>query len=66
MKIIYLFEFSDRIPLRYELQLDSYSLLLETPDERSLPDWTALTYQQCPNCTLSPDLYSTCPVAENL
>ncbi len=66
MRISYLFEFADRIPVRYELVLDSNSHLLEMPDDRALPDWTALSYQQCPNCTLSTERFSTCPVAENL
>jgi hypothetical protein len=53
LKISYLFEFADRDPIRYELTLDGDSFLLEAPATDRLPDWTALEFEQCPNCPLS-------------
>jgi hypothetical protein len=66
LKISYLFEFADREPIRYELTLDGDSFLLEAPATDRLPDWTALEFEQCPNCPLSSSQHSHCPVAKNL
>jgi len=49
----------------FDLQLDNETLSLITPDRESHPEWTQLSYKQCPNCPLTPPKL-LCPIAANL
>ena len=62
----YQFRFESGRELRVTVRLDGRTLtLLQTPRE-PLPDWTALTHRQCPNCPLSPAQSPRCPAAVSL
>ena len=49
----------------FDLRLDSETLSLITPGRESHPEWTRLSYRQCPNCPLTPPQLQ-CPIAANL
>ncbi|MBI2989378.1 MAG: hypothetical protein HYY45_21675 [Deltaproteobacteria bacterium] len=49
----------------FDLQLDSETLGLITSDRASYPEWTRLSYNQCPCCPLGPP-QQLCPIAANL
>jgi len=51
---------------RFEVKLDKGSLLLRGEPAAGPPDWTRLSFQQCPNCPLTEDSHPRCPVAERL
>lgn len=46
------------------LRRDTLSIVGEARDD--YPEWTLLTYEQCSNCPLRPDIHEHCPVAVNL
>lgn len=46
------------------LKLPSLDLITHPPEHP--PDWTRLTFNQCPNCPLDPATHARCPVALNL
>lgn len=50
----------------FHLELDAETLSLRSPAAEPYPDWTRLTYQQCPNCPLREKDSPHCPVARNL
>ena len=49
-----------------EVRLDPKSLNLIQPKPESLPEWTRLEYQKCPNCPLSSAQAPHCPAAVSL
>lgn len=66
MKYQYRFDFDDGARVEYEVRINENSLLLETPPVAQPPEWTALGFRQCPNCTLREPGTQRCPIAENL
>ena len=50
----------------FDLSINSQTLLLEEIPTDSLPNWTKINFQQCPNCTLDAALTHYCPVAANI
>jgi hypothetical protein len=50
----------------FNLQLDAKTLELIPPANQELPEWTALTFHQCPHCPLDDKLHASCPVAANI
>jgi len=61
----YRFTLADGEVKEFDLRLDSETLSLITPGRESHPEWTRLSYRQCPNCPLTPPQLQ-CPIAANL
>ena len=49
-----------------DLLLDSQTLEPINQLEQDLPTWTALSFHQCPHCTLNSEEHPSCPVAANI
>jgi hypothetical protein len=49
-----------------DLQLDAKTLDLIVNDRDTLPSWTNLDFQQCPNCSLTINTHQHCPLAVSL
>ncbi len=62
----YVFTFPGGSQTTFELEVDSerFELIHNLPDV--LPEWTALTFHQCPHCPLTPATHPYCPLAANL
>lgn len=50
----------------FSVALDYETLGIIQDERTDLPEWTLLTFHQCPNCPLDPDGHVRCPVAKNL
>jgi hypothetical protein len=50
----------------FVLRLDPRTLELKDRKQEELPAWTALEFQQCPNCPLRADAHPHCPAAVSL
>ena len=61
----YLYRLQDGREKSFSLTLDKATLQLQSENTEPLPDWTDLTYHQCPNCPLKPTESPRCPVATN-
>lgn len=61
MHIEYTFTMDDGKVLHYEVQFDRTREHIL--DQASYPPWTQLDFHQCPNCPLTIEEYSHCPVA---
>lgn len=48
------------------VHLDGSTMSLRNPPPPALPEWTRLSFYQCPNCPLNPARHSHCPVAVGL
>lgn len=55
----------DRVEV-FDIHLDPQSLEIRERDTGPLPDWTALGFQQCPNCPLDAETHPTCPLAASI
>jgi hypothetical protein len=66
IRIAYRFEFKDGRDREFALTLDHETLQLLAEPRPSYPEWTSLTYKQCPNCPLDAARHPRCPVAANL
>ncbi len=66
IRIAYRFEFRDGPSREFALTLDHESLRLLVEPRAHYPEWTALSYKQCPNCPLDEARHPRCPVAANL
>lgn len=64
--IEYLFQLEDGQEDIYKLELDPVRLETINVVPDNLPDWTELTFSQCPNCTLDPEFEPRCPAAVNM
>jgi hypothetical protein len=64
--IIYRFTLPDQTTETYDLEIDNETLELQAAPKGSLPDWTRLTFQQCPHCPLKEERHPRCPLAVNL
>jgi hypothetical protein len=62
----YLFRFNDGSSHSFLVTLDHASLRLVQAPRPAYPDWTALSYKQCPNCPLGSRSHPRCPVAATL
>lgn len=62
----YKFTFKDGSVKEVVVQLDARTLSMIPKPKESLPDWTKLSYSQCPNCPLKEESSPRCPVAANL
>jgi hypothetical protein len=50
----------------FTLRLDPVTLEAGAPEDEGLPAWTALGFQQCPNCPLDEQTTPRCPAAVGL
>jgi hypothetical protein len=64
--IIYEFTLPDEGRERFELVFDAVTIELTADIPKDPPPWTALSYEQCPHCPLTPRDHPRCPVAINL
>ena len=64
--IQYCFTMEDHSQEIFNLDIDAKSITLKTRHSKKLPSWTSLGFHQCPNCPLSKDTHSHCPVAVNI
>lgn len=62
----YRFLLKNEAEKEFFVRLDADSLILLTNPAGSPPDWTNLSYHQCPNCPLKEADQPRCPVALNL
>lgn len=66
VEIEYRLSCPDRGEYVFTVQLDSGTLAQCASEPSFLPPWTALQFQQCPNCPLEAADHPHCPVAVNL
>jgi hypothetical protein len=66
ISITYIFRREDGQEDRFALTLDPETLLLTGNEPKEIPHWTALGFQQCPNCPLAEAEHRRCPLALNL
>jgi hypothetical protein len=66
ISIQYCFKYGEGLLDVYDLQLDAKSFELHGNIPDTLPSWTKLDYNQCPNCTLDIRNHPNCPIAANL
>jgi len=64
--IIYDFILTNGQQKRFEILLDSDTLLMIRQEQASKPNWTRLEYHQCENCPLDTTTTTHCPVAVNI
>lgn len=62
----YRFRFADGSTREFSLRLRHPSLELVSTPGGDEPEWTRLTFHQCPNCPLNADDHPRCPIATNL
>ena len=62
----YTFRFEEGESRDFTLRLDRRTLQLQTDEPADYPDWTRLSFHQCPNCPLAADAQPRCPIAANL
>lgn len=66
MNIRYRFVLDSGVEKLFELKLDPQTLSLASEPQDTLPDWTRLENEQCPNCPLSKEESPHCPVAAKM
>jgi len=64
--LTYHFGFADGNSLAFPVELRRPTLDLVSSAEGEAPEWTALAFRQCPNCSLNAGETAFCPVARNL
>jgi hypothetical protein len=65
-RIRYIFRFPDNRQEAIDLHLDAETLNLVNDLPENLPSWTHLNFHQCPNCLLSAQNITHCPIAAHL
>jgi len=63
---LYTFKFDDGHEKKFCIELDRQTLNIIQPEKPGYPDWVKLNYHKCPNCPLSEEANSLCPVAKNM
>jgi hypothetical protein len=66
ISIHYTFTWPDRRVLAYDILINKASLLSRDPETQTLPEWTALDFEQCQGCPLQKSVTQHCPVATRL
>ncbi len=61
----YQFNFPDKDSIELNIEIDSLTSTFQA-DNKGLPPWTALEFEQCSNCPLQAKKNTACPVAQNL
>jgi hypothetical protein len=62
----YTFAFDDGATRSFAIQLDHATLAVTEAPTGPLPEWTRLSFRQCPNCPLREEQNPRCPIAANL
>ena len=62
----YEFRFDDGTTREFTIRLRQPALDYVCPPCDGEPEWTRLSFNQCPNCSLDEDRHPCCPVARNL
>ena len=62
----YIFKFGSGLERKIALNLDEKTLDLIQSEKASYPEWTALRFFQCPNCSLDEAHHESCPIAINV
>ena len=62
----YRFKFPNGEEKSFTVRLDAGTLSLIPPVKTSYPEWTKLSYHQCPNCPLKENEHPYCPAAVSL
>ncbi len=62
----YRFSLGKGIDKEFTIRLDSKSLSAIPTEKESHPEWTELSFHQCPTCPLKPEQHRRCPIAANL
>jgi hypothetical protein len=66
LNIRYNFRFSESHQEIIDLEFDPKSLNLKATVPKSLPHWTRLDFNKCPNCTLDQENNPNCPISVHL
>ncbi len=66
INFVYDVKFDDGRQKRFTVRLDRDSLDLVSERPTDAPEWTALEFNKCPNCSLDPATSPRCPVAASL
>ena len=61
-EMTYRFEFDDGTSETIHLRIDQRHYCLLANKDALRPVWARLTFQQCPNCPLTPETSPFCPV----
>lgn len=64
--IRYIFHLDNNRQEVVDLHLDQQTIEPVNQPQQELPDWTDLTFHQCPHCTLDTKEHPTCPLAANI
>ena len=62
----YQFNFSNNYVTELKFDIDAETLSLLNTQKNSLPSWTKLNCQKCPNCPLDENQYPYCPAAAGI
>ena len=62
----YTFKFHNGTIQHFSIDLNENTLLMIPHERETYPEWTKLTFCQCPNCPYTPKEKERCPVSENL
>jgi hypothetical protein len=62
----YKFTFQNGAEREFTVHLDADTLALVSPPRAELPEWTRLSFHQCPNCPLKEEESPRCPVAVHM
>ena len=65
-KFLYTFSDKKKVLKKFEIYIDPQTLRVINKPCENLPQWTELTFCQCPNCPLDKEEFTHCPVATNL
>ncbi len=65
-KFLYTFSEKNKVLKKFEITIDPKTLRVVSNPCEKLPEWTELTFCQCPNCPLDKEKFTHCPVAANL
>lgn len=66
ISILYRFTLADGPVKEFRIELAENTLTLTSPPRKEYPDWTRLSFHQCPNCPLTEEASPRCPIAVNL
>ena len=66
IKFLYTFSENGKVLKKFEIIIDPKTLRVISKPCKKFPQWTELTFNQCPNCPLDPKEFTHCPVAANL
>jgi len=62
----YQFSFSNNYVTEFTFDIDAETLSLHNTPKSSVPSWTKLSCQKCPNCPLDESQYPYCPAATGI